>query len=52
MLQGRFRNIRRKLQRTNLDWNLAVSNLLSRGKESEDDVDNSQGDNVPVDLWE
>ena len=46
MLQGRSRNlIIRELQRTNLDVNLAVNNLLSRDEEGEDDGDDSQ---VPV----
>ena len=51
MLQGRSRNlIIRELQRTNLDVNLAVNNLLSRDEEGEDDGDDSQGDYVPEDL--
>ena len=51
VLQGRSRNlIIRELQRTNLDVNLAVNNLLSRDEEGEDDGDDSQGDYVPEDL--
>ena len=38
------------MQRTNLDVNLAVNNLLSRDEEGEDDGDDSQGDYVPEDL--
>ena len=46
--QGRSRNlIIRELQRTNLDVNLAVNNLLSRDEEGEEDGDDSQGDYVP-----
>ena len=37
----------RELQRTNLDVNLAVNNLLSRDEEGEEDGDDSQGDYVP-----
>ena len=40
----------RELQRTNLDVNLAVNNLLSRDEEGDDDADDSQGDYVPEDL--
>lgn len=51
VLQGRSRNlIIRELQRTNLDVNLAVNNLLSRDEEGDDDADDSQGDYVPEDL--
>ena len=51
VLQGRSRNlIIRELQRTNLDVNLAVNNLLSRDEEGEEDGDDSQGDYVPEDL--
>lgn len=51
VLQGRSRNlIIRELQRTNLDVNLAVNNLLSRDEEGEDDADDNQGDYVPEDL--
>ena len=40
VLQGRSRNlIIRELQRTNLDVNLAVNNLLSRDEEDGDDAD-------------
>ena len=40
VLQGRSRNlIIRELQRTNLDVNLAVNNLLSRDEEDGDDGD-------------
>ena len=47
----RSRNlIIRELQRTNLDVNLAVNNLLSRDEEGDDDADDSQGDYVPEDL--
>jgi E3 ubiquitin-protein ligase EDD1 len=43
VVQGRSRNlIIRELQRTNLDVNLAVNNLLSRDEEGEDDGDDSQ----------
>lgn len=40
VLQGKSRNvIVRELQRTGLDVNLAVNNLLSRDDEDNDDVD-------------
>jgi len=43
VLQGKSRNlIVRELQRTNLDVNLAVNNLLSRDDEEGDDGDDSQ----------
>jgi hypothetical protein len=46
VLQGRSRTlIIRELQRTNLDVNLAVNNLLSRDEEDGDDGDDSQ---VPI----
>ncbi len=42
-MQGRSRNlIIRELQRTNLDVNLAVNNLLSRDEEDGDDGDDGQ----------
>ena len=52
VLQGRSRNlIIRELQRTNLDVNLAVNNLLSRDEEDGDDGDDGSQDNyVPEDL--
>ncbi len=52
VLQGRSRNlIIRELQRTNLDVNLAVNNLLSRDEEDGDDGEEGQADNyVPEDL--
>lgn len=52
VLQGRSRNlIIRELQRTNLDVNLAVNNLLSRDEEDGDDADDGSQDNyVPEDL--
>jgi E3 ubiquitin-protein ligase EDD1 len=51
VLQGRSRNvIIRELQRTNLDVNLAVNNLLSRDEEDGDDADESQDNYVPEDL--
>ena len=37
----------RELQRTNLDVNLAVNNLLSRDEEDGDDADDSQDNYVP-----
>ena len=44
MLQGRSRNlIIRELQRTNLDVNLAVNNLLSRDEEDGDDGGGEEG---------
>lgn len=43
VLQGKSRNlIVKELQRTNLDVNLAVNNLLSRDDEDADDMDDSQ----------
>ena len=43
VLQGKSRNlIIRELQRTNLDVNLAVNNLLSRDDENEEDPEDSQ----------
>ena len=52
VLQGRSRNlIIRELQRTQLDVNLAVNNLLSRDEEDGDDGDDGGHDNyVPEDL--
>ena len=51
VLQGRSRNlIIRELQRTNLDVNLAVNNLLSRDEEDGDDADEGQDNYVPEDL--
>jgi E3 ubiquitin-protein ligase EDD1 len=51
VLQGRSRTlIIRELQRTNLDVNLAVNNLLSRDEEDGDDGDDSQDNYVPEDL--
>lgn len=51
VLQGRSRNlIIRELQRTNLDVNLAVNNLLSRDEEDGDDGDEGQDNYVPEDL--
>lgn len=49
---GRSRNlIIRELQRTNLDVNLAVNNLLSRDEEDGDDGDEGGQDNyMPEDL--
>ena len=45
MLQGRSRTlIIRELQRTNLDVNLAVNNLLSRDEEDGDDGDDEYDD--------
>ena len=37
----------RELQRTNLDVNLAVNNLLSRDEEDGDDADDAQDNYVP-----
>ena len=49
---GRSRNlIIRELQRTNLDVNLAVNNLLSRDEEDGDDADDSQDNYVPEVIW-
>ena len=51
VLQGRSRNlIIRELQRTNLDVNLAVNNLLSRDDEDVDDGDDGSDSYVPEDL--
>ena len=52
VLQGRSRSlIIRELQRTNLDVNLAVNNLLSRDEEDGDDGDEAGEDNYrPEDL--
>ncbi|KAG1657525.1 E3 ubiquitin-protein ligase UBR5 [Nymphon striatum] len=48
VLQGKSRNlIIRELQRTNLDVNLAVNNLLSRDDEESEDVDDGQESYVP-----
>ena len=50
VLQGKSRNlIIRELQRTNLDVNLAVNNLLSRDDEDADDMDDSQDSYLPSD---
>lgn len=49
VLQGKSRNlIIRELQRTNLDVNLAVNNLLSRDDEGEDNDEDSQDSYMPV----
>jgi E3 ubiquitin-protein ligase EDD1 len=51
VLQGKSRSvIIRELQRTNLDVNLAVNNLLSRDDEEGDDGDDSQDSYVSEDL--
>jgi len=51
VLQGKSRNvIIRELQRTNLDVNLAVNNLLSRDDEEGDDGEDSQDSYVSEDL--
>ncbi|XP_014299219.1 E3 ubiquitin-protein ligase UBR5 [Microplitis demolitor] len=51
VLQGKSRNlIIRELQRTNLDVNLAVNNLLSRDDEEGDDADDAADSYVPEDL--
>ncbi|XP_014221919.1 E3 ubiquitin-protein ligase hyd isoform X2 [Trichogramma pretiosum] len=51
VLQGKSRNlIMRELQRTNLDVNLAVNNLLSRDDEEGDDADDAADSYVPEDL--
>ncbi|XP_014675920.1 PREDICTED: E3 ubiquitin-protein ligase UBR5-like [Priapulus caudatus] len=51
VLQGKSRNlIIRELQRTNLDVNLAVNNLLSRDDEDGDDGEDSQDAYMPEDL--
>ncbi|KAL3179297.1 hypothetical protein MRX96_038194 [Rhipicephalus microplus] len=50
VLQGKSRNlIIRELQRTNLDVNLAVNNLLSRDDEDGEDVDDGQESYMPGD---
>ncbi|XP_015437397.1 PREDICTED: E3 ubiquitin-protein ligase UBR5 isoform X2 [Dufourea novaeangliae] len=52
VLQGKSRNlIIRELQRSNLDVNLAVNNLLSRDDEEGDDAEDAAADTyVPEDL--
>ena len=51
VLQGKSRNIiMRELQRTNLDVNLAVNNLLSRDDEEGDDAEDTADSYVPEDL--
>ncbi|XP_068992895.1 E3 ubiquitin-protein ligase UBR5 isoform X2 [Neodiprion pinetum] len=51
VLQGKSRNlIIRELQRTNLDVNLAVNNLLSRDDEEGDDAEDAADSYVPEDL--
>ncbi|XP_071568460.1 E3 ubiquitin-protein ligase UBR5 isoform X1 [Temnothorax nylanderi] len=51
VLQGKSRNlIIRELQRTNLDVNLAVNNLLSREDEEGDDAEDAADSYVPEDL--
>ncbi|XP_075236131.1 E3 ubiquitin-protein ligase hyd isoform X1 [Lycorma delicatula] len=51
VLQGKSRNlIIRELQRTNLDVNLAVNNLLSRDDEEGDEGDEGGDSYVPEDL--
>lgn len=51
VLQGKSRNlIIRELQRTNLDVNQAVNNLLSRDDEGEVEDDDSQDSYMPDDL--
>nr|XP_018904419.1 PREDICTED: E3 ubiquitin-protein ligase UBR5 isoform X3 [Bemisia tabaci] len=51
VLQGKSRNlIVRELQRTNLDVNLAVNNLLSRDDEEGDEGDDGGDSYVPEDL--
>jgi len=51
VLQGKSRSvIIRELQRTNLDVNQAVNNLLSRDDDESEDVDDSQDSYVPEDL--
>ncbi|GFX22241.1 e3 ubiquitin-protein ligase UBR5 [Trichonephila clavipes] len=48
VLQGKSRNlILRELQRTNLDVNLAVNNLLSRDDEEGEDADDNQDSYMP-----
>ncbi|XP_059478559.1 E3 ubiquitin-protein ligase UBR5 isoform X3 [Neocloeon triangulifer] len=51
VLQGKSRNlIIRELQRTNLDVNLAVNNLLSRDDDEGEDGEDGQDSYVPEDL--
>jgi E3 ubiquitin-protein ligase EDD1 len=51
VLQGKSRNlIIRELQRTNLDVNLAVNNLLSRDDEEGEDTEEGNDNYVPEDL--
>lgn len=51
VLQGKSRNlIIRELQRTNLDVNLAVNNLLSRDDEEGEDTEEGGDNYVPEDL--
>ncbi|XP_055677415.1 E3 ubiquitin-protein ligase hyd isoform X5 [Lutzomyia longipalpis] len=51
VLQGKSRNvIIRELQRTNLDVNLAVNNLLSRDDEEGEDTEEGGENYVPEDL--
>lgn len=51
VLQGKSRNvIIRELQRTNLDVNLAVNNLLSRDDEEGDETEETNENYVPEDL--
>lgn len=51
VLQGKSRSvIIRELQRTNLDVNQAVNNLLSKDDDESEDVDDSQDSYVPEDL--
>ncbi|ESO86003.1 hypothetical protein LOTGIDRAFT_129991 [Lottia gigantea] len=51
VLQGKSRNmIIRELQRTNLDVNMAVNNLLSRDDEGDDNDEDSQDSYMPDDL--
>lgn len=51
VLQGKSRNIIiRELQRTNLDVNLAVNNLLSRDDEEGEDTEDGGENYVPEDL--
>ena len=53
VLQGKSRSvIIRELQRTNLDVNLAVNNLLSRDDEDGDDGDDTASESyLPGGLW-
>lgn len=51
VLQGKSRHvIIRELQRTNLDVNLAVNNLLSRDDEEGEDTEENSDNYVPEDL--